>query len=69
MELKEEMIYTCSCCEYVELVDFPGVPAYRCTIKNVFMYPASKQCDSFDLKENLKDDPFYNQGCWENNRK
>jgi hypothetical protein len=32
------------------------------------MYPASKQCDSFDLKEKLKNDPFYNPECKENKK-
>ena len=62
------MIYTCSCCKYVELVDFPAVPAYRCTIKNIFMYPGSHQCNNFELRENLKNDPFYNPKCNENKK-
>ena len=43
------MVYTCSCCRYIEYRDFAGCGNYYCTLHKDYMYGGSRQYDQFQL--------------------
>lgn len=47
------MIYTCSCCKHIEYRELIGGNAYYCTAHDDYMYPASAQCEDFELKPQI----------------
>lgn len=55
------MFYTCSCCKHIEFREW--CMNYFCKIQKHYMYEGSKQCQHFELKDDLKEDPFYNPNC------
>lgn len=54
------MVYTCTCCKYIEYRQLIGCGNYYCTLHKDYMYGGSRQCQHFELKYDLKNDPFYN---------
>lgn len=49
------MIYTCSCCRYVEYRQLVGCGNYYCTLHKHYMYSGSRQCDNFQLNDDSND--------------
>lgn len=67
------MVYTCSCCKHIEFREW--CRNYFCEINKCYMYSGSRQCPHFELKDVLKEDPFYNPNiarlglqCYEKNQ-
>ena len=57
------MVYTCSCCKYIEYRNLIGGGNYYCILRKDYMYCGSRQCSHFELRDDLKNDTCYNNEC------